>query len=270
MVSLRVAPSDTEEGRYRATWSSNEAGVRYTCSLDAGAPFNCESGYSFTLLAGTHSFTVTPEDSSGNVGAGAQVNLSVVETVLDEAPDEGAHVAASRFAAHTVPGTALECSLDGGAWFACGGASGPLTLPTLHDGEHAVRARGVLNGEVDRFPAKRTWTVDTMPPETVLAGYRLTASEPVASSRCRLDGADVPCTTVLPSTPGEHTFAAAGVDRAGTRLVVSGPAGYTLTVKRPGKRARATTVKKLVGSKLPKRTRITGRAGGMKTTIRLR
>ncbi len=51
---------------------------------------------------------------------------------------------------------------------------------------------------------------------------------------------------------------------------MSGAGPTTLTVKRPGGRATATTVKKLVGKRLPKRTKITVQAGDQRKTITLR
>ena len=319
VTAFTILPSGTSEGRHTATWGADELGVRFKCELDNGAAAPCESGYTFTLAEGKHSLRVFPEDRSGNVGAAAEVKLSVVDTVLDESPAEGAYVATWRFAAHTGIGTAMECSLDAGAWFACGGASGSLTLPALADGQHTLKVRGVLNGTVDRYPAIRTWVVDTTAPDTMFNDYRITANEPVAGFRCRLDGADVACSTILPSTPGTHTFEAAAFDHAGnvdptpakhtwtvpvlaaktvfvptrvdvpaaekptplglhysysrgrlTRVEVSGPAGFKLTVKRPGKRATATTVAKLVGKKFPRGTKITVRAGTQAKTVILR
>ena len=319
VTALNTIPSNAVEGRFTATWSASELGVSFKCALDGGAAVPCDSGYSFTLPEGKHNLRVSPVDRSGNVGPDVDAKLNVVDTVFDEAPAEGGYAATWRFAAHTGFGTAIECSIDGGVWFDCGGASGPLTLPTLADGRHELRARGVGATVVDRFPATRTWTVDTTAPDTTLVDLKIGANEPVAAFRCGVDGADVPCATILPTTPGTHTFEAAAVDHAGnvdptpakwtwtvepaavqtvlvptrvevpataepvaldvfysysggrlTRLVVSGPGSIKLTVKRPGKRATATTVAKLVGKRLPKRTKITVRAGDQTKAITLR
>ena len=215
VTAFTVLPTGTSEGRHTATWGADELGVSFKCAIDNGAEASCASGYTFTLAEGKHSLRVIPEDRSGNVGGGAEVKLNVVDTVLDEGPAEGAYVATWRFAAHTGVGTAMECSLDAGAWFACGGASGPLTLPALADGQHTLRVRGVLNGAVDRYPAIRTWVVDTTAPDTMFNDFRITANEPVAGFRCRLDGVNVACSTILPSTPGTHTFEVAASDHAG-------------------------------------------------------
>ncbi len=319
VTALHTIPSDADEGRFTATWSASELGVTYECAIDGGPAVRCDPGHSFTLAEGKHNLRVTAEDPSGNVSPEADAELIVVDTALDAAPAEGAYAATWRFAAHTGFGAAIECSLDGGAWFGCGGATGPLTLPELADGRHTLRVRGKLNGTVDRFPAIRTWVVDTTAPDTTLTGLKIQADEPVAGFRCRVDGVDTACSTILPSTPGTHTFEAAAVDHAGnvdptpatytwtiepltaqtvfvptrvevpaaakpaplelyysssggrlTRLVVSGPAGFRLTVKRPGKRAAATTVKKLVGKRLPRGTKITARAGTQRKTVTLR
>ena len=161
MVSaFNVLPSAADEGRFTGSWTVNELGVTFKCAIDNLAAVGCESGYSFTLPEGKHRLRVTPEDRSGNTGPDVEAKFDVVDTVLDEAPTEGAYAATWRFAAHTGFGTAIECSLDGGAWFDCGGASGPLTLPSLADGRHTLRARGVGTTAVDRFPAVRRgpWT----------------------------------------------------------------------------------------------------------------
>ena len=321
LTTLSLIASNVDQGRYTVNWSASELGVIFKCALDGGAAVPCDSGYSFTVPEGRHTLGITPEDRSGNVGATTRALVDVFETVLDEAPAEGAYVATWRFAAHTGLGSGIECSIDRGRWFDCGGASGPLTLPALADGSHTLRARGVdvASAGFDRVPATRAWTVDTTAPDTTLTDFKLGANEPVASFRCRVDGADVPCTTILPSTPGTHTFEAAAVDHAGnvdptpakwtwtvevpaaqtvlvptrvevpaaakpvtldvfysysggrlTRLVVSGPGPIKLTVKRPGRRATATSVKKLVGKRLPKRTKITVHAGDQRKTITLR
>ena len=189
-----------------------------------------------------------------------------------------------------------------------------LTLPALADGEHNLRVRGRAGADVDPSPATRTWTVDTTAPETTLpdapGGFTVASDETGVSYRCMLDGAAVPCATLLlPAAPGEHVFAAAAVDRAGnadatparrawtvaapaveaaapklalsyafrngrfTRLTATGIAPgtkLTVTVKRPGKPATTTTLAKLVGKRLPNRTKIVVRAGTDRRTLVIR
>jgi len=301
VTSLRATPSAT--GGFVATWGANEPGVTYECSLDLGRLEACAPPYSLELPEGVHQFGVRATDAAGSPGATTWIQLVVVDTTLVDAPADGAHLATSRFVARTQVGTEIECSLDGGAYSRCGGASGPLTLPALTDGQHTLRVRGRDGAVVDTVPATRTWTVDTKAPETFLP---LASDESGVSFGCRLDGEDIPCHPTFELAPGEHTFEAVAVDRAGNvdptparhtwtvhapttvsvatqafdvfysysggrlkRLVVTGAATPQITVKRPGKRAAKTTVARLVGKRLPAGTKITVRAGTNVRTISL-
>ncbi len=51
------------------TFTSSKTGSTFTCSLDGGAATSCVSGQTYTGLAvGTHTFSLTPTDSTGDVG----------------------------------------------------------------------------------------------------------------------------------------------------------------------------------------------------------
>ena len=102
----------------------------------------------------------------------------------------------------------------------------------LADGTYTfeVRARDAA-GNVDQTPASRTFTIDTVPPDTTITAGPTGptanaspsfdfASEPGASFECRLGttGAFEPCTsprTVGPLTDGDYTFAVRARDAAG-------------------------------------------------------
>jgi len=75
----------------------------------------------------------------------------------------------------TPPGElAFACSLDGGAFAACGASA---VFSGLTDGEHRLEARATDElGHTDQSPAVRRWTVDTALPETsIVAGPRANA-----------------------------------------------------------------------------------------------
>jgi large repetitive protein len=121
-------------------------------------------------------------------------------------------------------GTTFECRLDAAAWAAC---ASPQTYSSVPDGAHtfSVRARDRY-GILDPAPPARTWTVDTVAPETralailpsavqPTATVTFSSPDPGARFECRVDGgAWVACASPL-SVPGAHQLAVRSVDAAG-------------------------------------------------------
>jgi hypothetical protein len=130
----------------------------------------------------------------------------------------------------TVAGSTFECRVDAGAWITC--ASG-TTTPTLADGPHTFEVRGVGAEGADATPASRTFTVDTVLPQTKItsgpdgvtgsASPTFTYASPdndVDHFECKLDSA--PFTTCAAAgqsytnlSDGEHLFFVRAVDEAG-------------------------------------------------------
>jgi len=60
----------------------------------------------------------------------------------------------------------FECSIDGSSYSSC---ANPVKLDNLSDGAHIMEARAVDNsGNKDQSPTSFTWTVDTVPPDTII------------------------------------------------------------------------------------------------------
>jgi hypothetical protein len=237
LIAIEVAPLGDSDRLYRASWTVSEPVPTNRCSVDGGDYEDCSPGDSLSLSAGRHTLSVYAVDASGHTGAPRERTIDVLDTTFTEAPAEGAFVTAARFAAQAPLAGELQCSLDGLSYYTCARGDGPLALPALADGRHTLSVRAAADGQLERVPATRTWTLDTIAPETTLpdaaGGFTLASNEPGVTFRCRLDGAAVPCATVvmLPLAPGQHTFEAAAVDRVGH--VDATPASRTWTVAAP-------------------------------------
>ncbi len=151
----------------------------------------------------------------------------------------------------------FECKLDVGAWVSC---ASPKSLTGLGDGEHTFSVRATdTAGNTDTTPATRTWTVDTVAPDTSIssgpsgtvrassAEFAFTSSEAGSSFECKLDvGAWVSCASpksLAGLADGEHTFSVRATDPAGN--VDATPATKTWVAQAP---ASDTSAPQLVSS----------------------
>lgn len=214
-------------------FSTTEEWARLECSLDS-APFGqCSSPITYTDLAdGEHRFQVRAVDAAATADPTPAEHTfrieNAPETVIDSGPAE---FTANRSPVFTFsssePDSTFQCAIDGGTFQACssGDSFGPLP-----DGFHsfAVRA-GDSAGNFDPTPASRTFTIDTIPPETTItssslgrrrtATFSFTSDSTGARFQCQLDrGSWSGCASPY-QTPrlgrGEHLFLVRAIDRAG-------------------------------------------------------
>ncbi|WP_408890221.1 Ig-like domain-containing protein [Myxococcus faecalis] len=231
------------------TFDSNESGVTYECSLDGAAFTACTSPTSYTGLAqGSHTFQVRARDAAGNVDPTPASRTWVVDTVAPDTtivsgPSGLTNSASATFDFNSNElAVTYQCSLDGAPFAAC---TDPVTFPGLSQGSHTLQVRAVdAAGNLDATPASRTWTVDTVAPDTSItsgptgttnsnsATFTFTSTESPALFECSLDGGTfAACTT--PATfnnlsQGNHTLAVRARDSAGN--VDGTPATRTWTV----------------------------------------
>ena len=204
---------------------------------DGGDPFPGSTG-KLTLGGGTTpAGTLYSGSSSGfsistisPSGAAMTATVTFTDTVITAAPQGLTNAAAASISFFSPQsGASFECRLDAGSWTAC---TPPADVSGLADGPHtfSVRASDSL-GTVDATPAAATWTVDTLPPETVIssgpmsltrstgASFGFSSADPVATFSCRLDAADwTTCTAPASYSAipvGEHTFHVLARDLAG-------------------------------------------------------
>jgi hypothetical protein len=151
------------------TFTSNETGVTYSCSLD-GAPFTgCTSpaGYS-NLAQGMHSFAVRATDAAMHTDASPATRAWTVDTeppdtTITSGPTGNTMATDASFAFTASEANAtFECSLDSAAFAAC---TSPATYSGLAVGAHSFAVRAIDAAmHTDASPAMASWTIDAMPP----------------------------------------------------------------------------------------------------------
>ena len=206
----------------------------FECKLDAGDWDTCDSPKSYTgLLDGEHTFSVRATDAVGNADATPAtrtwtVDTGAPDTSITSGPSGTVATAAASFAFSATESGSFECKLDAGDWEAC---ASPKSYSGLGEGAHSLSVRATdAVGNVDPTPASRTWTVDTVAPDTSIttgpsgtvassaASFEFSATEPGALE-CKLDG-DAWGSCASPMTysslpEGEHSFAVRATDPAG-------------------------------------------------------
>jgi CSLREA domain-containing protein len=256
IVEELVPPETTIDsgpiGLTRATggsisFSANEP-ASFECSLDGATLAACVSPVTVAGLAdGTHTFEVRATDSSFNPDESPAsrtwtVDTTPPETTVGAGPSGLTNDATPTFTFSSEPGTTFACRVDAAPFAACGS---PLTTALLGEGAHTFEVQATDEaGNVDSTPASRSFTVDTIAPETSIDGgpngltndstptFSVTADESAVSFECRVDtAAFAPCTsshTTASLTEGVHTFEARAADAAGNSD--GSPASRSFTV----------------------------------------
>jgi hypothetical protein len=187
-------------------------------------------------------------DNSGAYFADIRVDRDVPlpETTITSGPSGpvSSTSATFGFSGSSVEGfVSFECSIDGGGFSPC---SSPKSFTALTQGQHTFQVRAKDRfGRVDSTPAQRTWTVDTVAPDTMIlsgpsgtvldnsARFEFSSSEPGSTFECKLDGGSFePCSSPKSYTSlasGGHAFEVRAIDGAGN--VDQSPASRTWTVK---------------------------------------
>ncbi len=193
-------------------FESDEAGSTFQCSLDGGELAPCSSPVSYSALDdGGHTFEVVATDASGNSDASPasyawSVDTIAPDTTLDSTPPALSNSGSASFGfASSEGGSSFVCLLDGESFEPC---TSPTTFTQLADGSHTFEvAAADAAGNADNSPVSYTWTVDTLPGDTVIdsAPPALTnssaatfafAAEVGSTFECSLDGAAfAPCTS---------------------------------------------------------------------------
>ena len=242
----------TEETGASFTFSSDQPGATFECSLDAtettGSYEPCTSPKTYTGLAfGEYDFFVRAVDADGNVDPTPAefsweiADITSPETTIESKPNATTSEtrAGFTFSSNELDAT-FECSLDESPFGPC---SSPRAYTGLTAGEHTLRVQAVDPAQnIDPTPATYTWTVDTTAPQTSLgdkpdvltsgtgATFAFTG-EAGATFECKLDGAEFTgCSSPQSYTDlsdGSHTFSVRSTDAAGN---VEAPVSHSWTI----------------------------------------
>ena len=155
-------PSLTNSAQASFSFSADDAGATFACSLD-GAPFGaCSSPQSYSGVSdGAHTFAVQGADAAGNTGPDGTrawtVDTQSPQTTIGKAPKRRTRnrTATFKFAA-SEPATTFQCSLDKKPFKPC---TSPHKI-RVKRGKHTFQVRATDQaGNVDASAAKAKWTV---------------------------------------------------------------------------------------------------------------
>jgi hypothetical protein len=261
-TAILTAPASIQAGADLTVSGANSIDVggqiiRYRWQLDAFAVVETTTS-SFTFAAatyplapGTHRVTLVVVDDSGNVSLDDSRQVQVVgdvsppDTSIISGPSGTIASTSATFTfTSTESGSTFECQFDGGTFGTC-----PVGYSGLAQGSHVFAVRAVDEaGNVDATPATRSFTVDTVGPDTSITSgpsgptnqlsptFNFSSSEP-GTFECRLDGPGATtrpfqaCTSprrVGPLVHGAYAFFVRAIDAAGN--VDATPASRTFTI----------------------------------------
>ena len=153
------------------SFTANEAGSTFHCSIDGAAFAVCESPKDYSNFAdGNHSFQVKATDAAGNTGSPVSYDWEVdtvapTATITDAPADPSGSSSASFSFATNEPGSTFRCNLDEAAFEVC---SSPTSYSSLGDGTHALDVKAVDSAGNEGSPVSHSWRVDTTGPVIAL------------------------------------------------------------------------------------------------------
>lgn len=157
------------------SFSADQTGVQFFCSLDGAAAAACSSPALYSNLAnGNHSFKVYATNSAGLSDANPPTLSWTVDTVAPQVTITNAaslptltNVTSIVVQFTSVDSVSYSCVLDNADPVAC---TSPFAPTGLGEGTHVISIRGVdAVGNVSDNPATYHWTIDLTKPVTAIS-----------------------------------------------------------------------------------------------------
>ncbi|HEV2950500.1 MAG TPA: cell envelope biogenesis protein OmpA, partial [Actinomycetota bacterium] len=210
VTTIDTAETVVVEGQFETlfTFSANEPGSTFECSLDTEPFEQCESPMEYSdLTPGQHRFRVRAIDLAGNIEQPPVTHVFDIgmdatppQTTIHSGPDPTVpdDWASFEFSSNEADAT-FECAIDGEPFEEC---FNPAQYVELEPGEHTFQVRA-LDSSLNPDPTPATWTWTYLPatptPETTIvstppnpqttptAVFQFSSSGPEIEFECALD-----------------------------------------------------------------------------------
>ncbi|HVQ58680.1 MAG TPA: Ig-like domain-containing protein, partial [Solirubrobacterales bacterium] len=233
-------------------YHASQAGTNFECRIDSGAFSACGAGgfVSPALGNGAHTFQVRAVNSglTDPTPASTSFTVDTIPPTFDivGGPTGPTNQTTPTFAFTKEAGATVTCSIDTGAasFDSCTGATTHQSAGALGQQTYFFRIRETDAAGNESPPAKRTFTVDTVAPQTTIESgpkgvtanafprFDLDSSETEAGFECRVDSDDNEACgsefVVEELDDGQHSVYASAEDEAGN--VDASPATRTFAV----------------------------------------
>jgi hypothetical protein len=225
---------DTNQTTATFKFHDSAGATNFSCKLDSQAPIDpCTSPHTFTNVSeGRHTVAVQVTVGATQPPPGTfswTVDLTPPTTQVTGQPPALTTSTTATFTFTSPDATAsFRCALNGAAPQAC---TSPLVLSGLADATRSMLIQAVdPAGNVDIQAQPIVWTVDTTPPDTILANpgnltgnqvpvFNFTSTEPGSTFQCSFNNAAyTACTSPLAVDvlhSGSQSFKVRAIDPAG-------------------------------------------------------
>jgi hypothetical protein len=181
--------------------------------------------------------------TSKSITSNTVTNTFPVTTITSSPANPTTATSATFTFVSSVTGATFQCKLDAGSFASC---TSPVTYTSLSAASHTFSVESIVSGgNTELTPPTYTWNVEVAPVVTITPGtgastfsnstsatFALTATKPISTWYCSLDGAAFTTCTSSPTFTGlsnaTHTLLVNATDTTGLSNVT--PASYSWTV----------------------------------------